>query len=188
MMGSRLGRIWYSILYRFSPPWDTGIPAPELVRIVASLPPGRAFDIGCGTGTNLLYLAEHGWEVTGVDFVGRAIGAAKRKLSSYPAVLRIADVAKMEALQLPGPYDLALDMGCFHSLARADHARYARGLAHWMKPGGVYMLYAWQPDHPGDSRGISREDVVTGFAGDFHLYQYEQGTGHPSAWYYFNRK
>ena len=40
---------------------------------------GRALDLGCGTGTNSIYLAQHGWETTGVDFVPRAIGIAKRK-------------------------------------------------------------------------------------------------------------
>jgi SAM-dependent methyltransferase len=188
MMPSIWKRIGYSILYRFSPPWDTGIPAPELVRTVAVLSPGRAIDLGCGTGTNLLYLAEHGWEVTGLDFAGRAIAAAKRKLGSRPAALLIADVANLAALSLPGPYDLALDMGCFHSLIRADHIRYARGLAQWMKPGGVFLLYAWQPVFPGDSRGVSREDVACCFGWDFQLFQYELGTGHPSAWYYFKRK
>ena len=180
-------RIWYSILYWFSPPWDTGIPAPELVRTIAGLPPGRAIDLGCGTGTNLLYLAEHGWEITGVDFIGRAIAAAKRKLGSRPAVLLNADVTNLEVLPLPGPYDLALDMGCFHSLTRADRALYARGLAHWMKPGGLYLLYAWQPAFPGDSRGVLRGEVLSCFEKEFQLFQYEQGTGHPSAWYYFKR-
>ncbi len=187
-MPSRLIRIWYSILYRFSPPWDTGIPAPELVRTVAALPAGKAIDLGCGTGTNVLYLAEHGWEVTGVDFVGRAIAAAKRKLGSRPATLLTEDATNLAAIALPGPYDLALDMGCFHSLSRADRARYARGLAHWMKRGGLFLLYAWRPEHPGDTRGVSREDVAACFETDFRLYQYEQGTGHPSAWYYFKRR
>ena len=187
-MASRLGRIWYSILYWFSPPWDTGIPAPELIRVLAALPAGRAIDLGCGTGTNVLYLAERGWEVTGVDFVGRAIAAAKRKLGSHPATLLAADVTNLAALALPGPYDLALDMGCFHSLTRTGHVRYARGLERWMKPGGLFLLYAWQPAFPGDSRGISRAEVVTCFEGNFKLFQYEQGTGHPSAWYYFQRK
>ncbi|MGB7538910.1 MAG: class I SAM-dependent methyltransferase [Anaerolineales bacterium] len=187
-MPSRLARIWYSILYRFSPPWDTGIPAPELVRTVAAHVPGRAIDLGCGTGTNLLYLAQHGWEVTGLDFVGRAIAAAKRKLGSRPATLLTADVTNLAALALPGPYDLALDMGCFHSLTRADHARYARGLGRWLKPGGLFLLYAWQPEYPGDARGVSRPDIAACFEAEFELYQYEQGTGHPSAWYYFKRR
>jgi SAM-dependent methyltransferase len=187
-MNSTFIRFWYSILYWFHPPWDTGIPAPELVRTIAGLPPGRALDLGCGTGTNLLYLAQHGWEVTGVDFIGRAVEAARRKLGPLPAVLVQADVTNLEKLKIPGPYDLALDMGCFHGLNRAGRARYARGLGGWLKPEGLFLLYAWQPEYPGDSRGVSREDAVNGFAQDFQLYQYEQGTGHPSAWYYFKRR
>jgi SAM-dependent methyltransferase len=178
-------RFWFSIRYWFSPPWDTGIPAPELVRTVASLPPGRAIDIGCGTGTNLLYLAERGWQVTGVDFAGRAIALARRKLGPHPATLRVADAKRLEALDLPGPYDLALDMGCFHSLSPASRDGYARGLAHWMKPGGEYLLYAFQPSYSGDRSGISRENVIRCFEKDFRLLRYEEGEGRPSAWYYF---
>src|SRR5438132_11612963 len=54
-------------------PWDSGVPPPELVEVVEgpqALEPGRALDLGCGTGTNCIYLAEHGWDATGVDFVG----------------------------------------------------------------------------------------------------------------------
>ena len=63
-------------------PWDSGIPPPELVELIEgpnALRPERALDIGCGTGTNCKYLLDHGWEVTGVDFVQRALAAAKRK-------------------------------------------------------------------------------------------------------------
>jgi hypothetical protein len=97
-------------------------------------------------------------------------------------------VTNLAALALPGPYDLALDMGCFHSLPAERQASYAHGLAHWMKQGGLFLLYAWQPGFPGDTRGISREDVAACFDPEFTLFQYEQGTGHPSAWYYFKRQ
>jgi methylase of polypeptide subunit release factors len=63
-------------------PWDSGVPPPELVAVVEgkdSLAPGKALDLGCGTGTNCIYMARHGWEATGVDFVPRAISAATRK-------------------------------------------------------------------------------------------------------------
>ena len=45
----------------------------------AALKAGRALDIGCGTGTDTIYLARHGWEVTAVDMVPNALTAARQK-------------------------------------------------------------------------------------------------------------
>jgi len=187
-MNPLLHRIWYATLYWFSPPWDTGIPAPELIREIANRPAGRAIDIGCGTGTNLLYMTKHGWEVTGVDFIPRAVAKARRKLKSFPSTLIVADVTKLVALDLPRPYDLALDIGCFHSLTPEARGEYAHGLSHWMRKGSIYLLYAWQPAFPGDPNGVSREDVERCFGKEFLPDRYEQGTGRPSAWYFFLRK
>jgi SAM-dependent methyltransferase len=187
-MKSLMYRLWYSILYWFSPPWDTGIPAPELVRTVAAFPPGRAIDIGCGTGTNLLYLAQHGWQVTGVDFIPRAIAKARIKLKAFSPVLLVADGTTLKTLALPGPYDLALDIGCFHGLSPDGRGKYSEGLAHWMARGGMFLLYAWQPASLQDPNGVPKEDVLQCFKKDFRLSGYEQGTGRPSAWYFFIRK
>ncbi|MGI4871133.1 MAG: hypothetical protein ACRYFX_08140 [Janthinobacterium lividum] len=42
-----------------------------LVKKVQSLPPGTALDADMGKGRNALYLAQHGWQVTGVDIARR---------------------------------------------------------------------------------------------------------------------
>ena len=71
-------------------PWDSGVPPPELTALVEGtdhLPPSKALDLGCGTGTNSIYLAQHGWEVTGVDVVGRAVSQARRKVAAAGVVL-----------------------------------------------------------------------------------------------------
>ncbi len=39
-----------------------------VVEELARLPPGRALDLGAGEGRNAIWLAEHGWQVTAVDF------------------------------------------------------------------------------------------------------------------------
>ena len=81
-------RSLYDLLYRVGAPWD-GPPRVELVRLVeggaltpARLPPGRALDLGCGTGANLRYLASHGFEVTGVDFSTVALKVAHQRAAA----------------------------------------------------------------------------------------------------------
>lgn len=193
-----LRRLFFEWMYWFQrPPWDSGQPAPELVRVVAERPAGTALDLGCGTGTQTHYLAEHGWHVTGIDFVPRAVEQAKRKNRAFaPQVtLLTGDVTKLAQLPLPGPYDLALDMGCFHSLTEAGRERYISGLSYWLKPGGLFMLYAFQPvpnqppppQRTGQPAHLPKGKVIELFAKAFTLTNYEQGTGRPSAWYYFTR-
>src|SRR5437867_11299153 len=108
------------------PPWDTGITPPEVERFVASHAPGRAIDLGCGTGTNAVYLARHDWTAVGVDFAGRAIAKARRRARDAGVVSRctfyVGDVTRLD--YLTGPFDLALDIGCLHSPPAAQGSAY----------------------------------------------------------------
>ncbi|MBI3362661.1 MAG: class I SAM-dependent methyltransferase [Chloroflexi bacterium] len=185
--------LWYWLPVK--PPWDSGISPPELTRVVEgsarspALPPGRALDLGCGTGTNVIYLAQRGWHTVGVDFAGRAIHAARRKAKSAGAdslcEFHAGDVTDLSFLQ--PPFDLALDMGCFHSLDLAGRPRYADGLARLLRPGAIYLLYAFKPGGDGP-RGASEEEVLATFQTAFRAAKIEQGTGRPSAWYTLERK
>ena len=60
-------------------PWDTGTPDPVLVEMIEShaIVPGRALEVGCGTGTNAIYLADHGFDVVGVDISPLAVDNAR---------------------------------------------------------------------------------------------------------------
>jgi SAM-dependent methyltransferase len=180
-------RIAFSLAYFFKPRWDSGIPAPELVRYIIGKPPGKAIDIGCGTGTNLLYLAQHNWQITGIDYATLAIEKARKKLTNYPKTLLVGDATKLCELTLPGPYDLALDMGCFHSLSETERWAYVKGVGKWVIPNGVLMVYAFQPSEYSNVRGIPRAEMTMYFENYFELFNYEQGLGRPSAWYYFKR-
>jgi len=180
-----LRRLRFALLYFFGRPrWDTGVSPPELVAYVAATPPGRALDLGCGTGTNVVHLAEHDWDAVGVDFVPRAIARAKRRARDAAVAGRarflVADVTRLP--DLGAPFDLALDMGCLHSLPRERRPAYARGLVERLRPGATYLLYAFCPP---DAFGVPREDVERLFAPALRLESFEPGAGRPSAWYRF---
>ncbi len=184
-----LRRLRFDLLYRFGQPrWDTGITPPELRAYVEdeATPAGRALDLGCGTGTNVRYLARHGWDATGIDFVPRVVSLARRRaeregLSDHARFLA-ADVTRLP--DLGTPFDLALDIGCLHSVPADRRGDYARGLVARLRPGATYLLYAFCPP---DRFGIPREEVERLFAPALTLVWSEAGTGRPSAWYRFRQ-
>ena len=78
-----LQRLWFGVMYRIGfTPWEGhALPARlrSLVERPAALPPGRAVDLGCGTGDASIYLSQHGWDVTAIDFVEAALKKARGK-------------------------------------------------------------------------------------------------------------
>jgi SAM-dependent methyltransferase len=186
-MKKLLQRIRFNLKYLSKPKWDTGVTAPEIIRYISGKTPGNAIDLGCGTGTNLLFLAQQGWNITGLDYPPLVIDKAKRKLSDFQKTLLVADVTKLSNYDLPGPYDMGLDMGCFHNLSEEGRLRYVEGLEKWIRSNGVFMVYAFQP-HNNMNKGITKAEMITYFKDSFELINYEQGQGRPSAWYYFQKK
>jgi cyclopropane fatty-acyl-phospholipid synthase-like methyltransferase len=191
----RKTRFWYRYL-RGDLPWDSGITPPEIVTLIEEegLPPGRSIDLGCGTGTNVVYLAKHGWEATGVDFIGRAIRQGRRKarqagVASRTRFLR-GDVTRLSPSDLGGPFDLAVDIGCCHSLPVDARARYAQTLRSLVQPGGLYMLYAFRRSEkrPG---GLNDDDIEALFGAHFSLNWVDYGddlaANARSAWYQLQR-
>ena len=124
------------------PPWDTEVTPPEVVELVEGegLPPGRALDLGCGTGTNCIYLARHGWEVVGVDFSVLAVYQARRKARRAGVDCQFYRGDVTDLAFLADPFDLALDIGCLHSLPPEGGERYAAEVARLVRPGGLYLL------------------------------------------------
>lgn len=122
-------------------PWDSGEPEARLVEAVeaGALPPGRALEIGCGTGTNARYLAGAGWDVTAIDVAPRAIELARERGGG----VRYAVHDLLAEAPPGGPYDLVFDRGCFHVFdAAADRARFAERVRDALRPRGVWLTVA----------------------------------------------
>jgi ubiquinone/menaquinone biosynthesis C-methylase UbiE len=136
-------RLLFQYWYFSQPPWDTGISPPELIEFIRQHRAGRAIDMGCGTGTNIITLAKAGWQVTGVDFAPRAIKLAAQKIkrAGISAEVFVRDATRLRGIN--GPFDLALDIGCFHALSRENQGKYLDELDRVLAPGGFWLQYGF---------------------------------------------
>ena len=185
----------YNLLYLGDPPWDTGVSPPELKDYLRHASPGRALDVGCGTGTNLLTMAKMGWQVVGVDIAWLSVIQARRKLRQAGEEGRVIYGDITGDLKLTGAFDLVLDIGCYHSLSAQGREDYRQNLHGWLKPGGTYLLYAHRRTSHEASHGIAEADMDAleqflelDWRDDGAEERPDGGGGRPSTWAQFKQK
>jgi SAM-dependent methyltransferase len=135
-------------------PWHTAEPAKLLVdAVVRRERPGKALDLGCGTGTFSVYLAQRGFQVTGIDFIPEALAMAKARSDSEHVNVNwvLTDLLKWEADQR---FDLILDSGCLHTIRTAQMPTYKRKLLERLAPNGDFILAHWGKRHLFDWRPV----------------------------------
>ena len=193
--------MFFRAAYRFGfKPWDSGVPPPELVSVVEGdqrLPAGRYLDLGCGTGTNCIYAAQHGWDATGVDFVPRAIRMAQRKAAAAAAPVRflVGDVTRLGELGVDPGFDLLFDLGCMHSIPDEQRDAYVSGATQVAKSDATMLLFCAvrrgeQASRVGP-RGVLQGEVARRFASGWEIVAEEPGRpmlGMDSAWYRLRRR
>lgn len=124
-------------------PWYSDRPYPAVARAVEERwwPAGAPLlDIGCGAGTNSLFLARSGYRTTGVDLAPGAIAAASRRAER---VRRRPEFREGDVLALPfrkGSFAGAIDVGCFHALPVELRPTYVAEVARLLGPGGRFLL------------------------------------------------
>jgi SAM-dependent methyltransferase len=122
-------------------PWDSDEPDAALVDTVeaGTIPAGRALEVGCGTGTNALWLAARGFDVVGVDVAPLAIDRASAKLGDAASACRfeVRDFLKDPPQSV---FNFVFDRGCFHVFdAPRVRARFAARVARVLAPGGLWL-------------------------------------------------
>src|SRR3954452_10316188 len=121
------------------PAWDTGTPDPMMVEMFESgaIAPARTLEVGCGTGTNALYLAQHGFDVVGVDISPRAVENARGKARGR---CRFETLASLTGTPPVGPFELVFDRGSFHTFDDHDErVRFAQNVAASLVAGGLWL-------------------------------------------------
>ncbi len=139
-------KLFYNTWYRVgTPPW-VGSPRSELVQLVTdgTLKPGRAIDLGCGEGDNAIFLAQHGFEVTAIDFASAAIAKAREKarIAGTAVDFFVDDLTRLRSIE--GQFDLLVDYGTFDDLGSRQRDDYLREVVPLARTGARFLLWCFE--------------------------------------------
>lgn len=165
---------------------DFRIPS-EVKELIDRITPARALELGCGVGRISRYMAGLGLEVTGVDFSALAIKKAKERVANdqvRPQFL-VDDVRTMTSVT--GPFDLSVDIGCFHCLDRDGQAHYVATLGRLLRERATHLM--WVMDNAPGEQSMSPTDIAATFAPMFSLARVENRKRRlvSSHWYWLTR-
>jgi SAM-dependent methyltransferase len=153
----------FRLFYRLGfTPWD-GHPIAQNLRdlvegtnAMPALPAGTALDLGCGTGDASIYLAQHGWKVTGVDYVPQAVDKARAKAS---VDFVQADVTHLSQEGVGADFGLIVDNGCLHNMSDSDRDAYVREVGAVAAPDARLLIVAFAPGGRFGVRGVEPAEM-----------------------------
>jgi len=157
----------YRLMYRLGvTPWERRAVAESWLPLFEgplAMAPGRALDVGCGSGADAVHLATRGWRVTGVEVVEKALARARRRAADEGIEVEwvSGDVAQLGRLGLEPGYDLLYDFGCIQGLPDPSRRGAAAGLDDLARPGARLLLVAFRAGRRALlPRGMDRGDLV----------------------------
>jgi SAM-dependent methyltransferase len=167
----------YSLAYRIGfHPWEDAEEQPSFTDKFSTLldreesgrqpPYGPALDVGTGSGIWGIKLAQRGWQVTGVDIVGKALRRAHDRMREADVEMRLVqgDVTELRATGVDTGFRLVLDTGTFHGLTAAEREAMGREVSAVTTPDATMLLLAWAPKRRGPlPRGVSRSEIEAAF-------------------------
>lgn len=179
-MAKRKGRpkdreSWDKIYVEGDLPWDSGKPDIHLLEVIdeIGINSGKVLEIGCGTGTNLIWLAEYGFEVTGMDISPTAIAKARKKVSAAGINCHLL-TGDFMVDEIPGaPFDFIYDRGCLHVFEGVKElSRFTARVGELLVPDGIWHSLVGSTDGPPRDTGPPRQsatDLVTALEPYFEI-------------------
>ncbi|OHE75150.1 MAG: methyltransferase, partial [Verrucomicrobia bacterium RIFCSPHIGHO2_12_FULL_41_10] len=159
--------------------WTAGTASPELIRVIweNQIALGsRVLEVGCGVGTESVFLAVRGMCVSAIDISSHAIEKAKMLAAAYDVMV---DFQVADALHLPfenQTFDVFCDQGCFHHLTDEERITYVSELMRVLKPGGMFLLRSFSDKMPPgpQPRRITSRDLISTFSPHLELEHMER--------------
>ena len=161
-----MARRLFEEAYLSLPPWDIGRPQGEIIRLAEDGEiQGAVLDAGCGTGENALFLANLGYEVTGIDAAGVAIRKAKEKSRERRVPVVFLEWDALEISRLGKRFETVIDCGLFHVFSDEERPLYVEGLGSILSPGGILRMLCFSEMEPGNwgPRRVTQREIREAF-------------------------
>jgi len=139
---------WDAVYSFGTPPWDSGSPSKELVRVLdeQKFTPGPVLELGCGTGTNAVYMTKRGFEITAIDCSAIAIERARQRAEQQNALINFILGDAFELAKTLSPFSLIFDIGFYHSIRERSVSKHLDLLWRLTIPGSYYLTLAGNAD------------------------------------------
>ncbi len=155
-------------------PWELGRPKDVVVELMESglISKGsRVLDIGCGAGSNTVFISGAGYNVIGLDFVPLALkhSIELAEENSLEIPFTAADAAYLPFRS--SVFDLIIDLGCFHCMAEGRRGDYIDEVSRVIRPGGFIQLTCFNKkgDIPEVASSFDEADIRTLFSRNFEI-------------------
>lgn len=191
--GNRLLDIWDSEYRRPEPAlWDIGRPSDELQHVIeeGKIARCRVVDMCCGSGTDAIYLASKGFDVTAIDVAPTALGLAmeKARKANVSVNWKVADILAPPDLK---PFEFIYDRGCYHVVRDQNLNAYIETVRRFSHPGTQFLLLATRrAEQDGvEGSGVTEEELRFDFMSLFDVEWLREivlesnlSSGGPPAW------
>ncbi|MCK5310795.1 MAG: methyltransferase domain-containing protein [Desulfobacteraceae bacterium] len=181
-------------------PWDNDRPDSNLINLFNKkrITGKKVLDVGCGTGSNCIWLAQNGFKVTGTDFSKTAIKMAKENAKKNNVNVTFIENDFLKNKIKGYPFDFIYDSGCFHSFDIGEPMKaFAKSAADHLSEQGKWLSIVGNIDEKREGSGPpprSVKDIVDAAEPFFEIQFIASGffqskrPAPPKAWICFMQK
>ncbi len=155
-------------------PWHSDKPDQELIDLIENkrIKPNSALDVGCGAGTDAIYLASKGCKVTAIDVSHEAIKIARERAEKAGVEINFISGNFLDIAFDNESFDFINDRGFFHHINPRNREKVAIKINNLLKRNGYYYLRCWSDKEEESEQGpyrISKDEIKNTFSKIFKI-------------------